>query len=221
MEEFDIHTYLDNYNNETRRGICKSCLKSVIWKRERVCSHKRVNCDAATAEEKLFFSSKDYKNPSKRAREHAFEDISNDSVEAIQTPRASEDQKDTAFGNIFYRTGISFRIADSEAMKKFVIALDPEYSKKIPSSKSLSSRLLNRQYDETRAVVDDILRDADKLTLLTDGWTNVRGEHLVNFIVKAPGKDPFFYKAVNTSGVRQDATEIAETICNFGRIRSR
>ena len=118
------------------------------------------------------------------------------------------DQKD-AFGNLFYRTGISFRIADSEAMKNFSNVLDPDYSKKISSSKSLSSRLLNRQYDETRAVVDDIFRDAEKLTLLTDG--NVRGEHLVNFIVKAPKKAPFFYKAVNTTGV-QNATEIAETI---------
>ena len=34
MDDFDIHDYLENYNKENRRGTCKVCLQSVIWKKE-------------------------------------------------------------------------------------------------------------------------------------------------------------------------------------------
>lgn len=82
----------------------------------------------------------------------------------------------------------------------------------MPSSKTLSGRLLDNQYDETRAKIKEILDDAQGLTLTSDGWTNVRGDHIVNFIIKAPDRQPFFYKSINTSGIPQTAAAIADAI---------
>jgi Protein of unknown function (DUF 659) len=51
------------------------------------------------------------------------------------------------------------------------------------------------------------------LTLTLDGWTNVRGDHIVNFIVKAPSRPPFFFKSINTAGIPQTANAVADSIC--------
>jgi hypothetical protein len=44
---------------------------------------------------------------------------------------------------LFYRTGISFRLADSEVFKDVVKSLNPAMSNSIPSSRSLSGTLLD------------------------------------------------------------------------------
>lgn len=50
------------------------------------------------------------------------------------------------------------------------------------------------------------------MALASDGCTNVRGEHIVNFIIKTPDHQPFFLKSIDTSGVSQNAPAIADKI---------
>lgn len=206
MESFAIADYLGEFNSITRRGKCKSCSKLVTWNRDRVASHKRTNCPSASAEDRKFFAKR-------KLQDVSFEDDSNDSFSTQQIPyQISKEDIDQAVGNFFYRTGISFRIADSPAWKHLISLLNANYAADMPSSKTLSGRLLDKQYDETRAKIGDILKDSEGLTLTSDGWTNVRGEHIVNFIVKAPSHQPFFFKSINTSGIPQSAPAIADAI---------
>lgn len=57
-----------------------------------------------------------------------------------------------------------------------------------------------------------MLENASGLTLTSDGWSNIRGEHLVNFVIKAPGHKPLFYKCINTSGTPQTSEAVAAEI---------
>ncbi|KAG5670777.1 hypothetical protein PVAND_001017 [Polypedilum vanderplanki] len=45
-------------------GICKACLKSVHWARERVAAHKRTNCPSASSEEKKMFAKRSHESSS-------------------------------------------------------------------------------------------------------------------------------------------------------------
>jgi hypothetical protein len=56
MNNFDIHKYLGGFDKTTGKGKCKSCSKSVIWKRERVRGYKRASFPNASAADKLFFA---------------------------------------------------------------------------------------------------------------------------------------------------------------------
>jgi len=49
-------------------------------------------------------------------------------------------------------------------------------------------------------------------SITTDGWSNIRLYHLVNFIIIIPGRSPFFMKAVDTKGVQQTGENIASQI---------
>jgi Protein of unknown function (DUF 659) len=82
----------------------------------------------------------------------------------------------------------------------------------MPSSKTLSGKLLDQQYDQARMKINSILQESVNLTLTSDGWTNVRGSHIVNFIIKAPSRKPFFFKSINTSGIPQTGKEVAGAI---------
>jgi Protein of unknown function (DUF 659) len=91
--------------------------------------------------------------------------------------------------------------------------LIPAHADNFPLAKSLSGKLLDNQYEDTLAKVLEMIHDSENMTITSDGWTNVRGDHIVNFILKAPGRSPLFYKAINTSGLAQNAVAVADSIC--------
>lgn len=124
------------------------------------------------------------------------------------------DDIDEKFGNFFYRTGISFRVAESSAFKDFVKALNPTYAKVLPSRKHLSGAFLEKAHKKSSNRIEEILAGADNLTLISDGWTNVKGDHIVNFCIKAPGKKTIFYSSIDTTGISQDSEAIADAICS-------
>jgi hypothetical protein len=56
VPDFDISQYLENFESDGKSGTCKACFKPVRWSRDRVASHKRVNCSFVSEEEKRFFA---------------------------------------------------------------------------------------------------------------------------------------------------------------------
>jgi hypothetical protein len=208
MEKFSISTFLEGFDKTTSRGKCKSCSKLVPWSRDKVASHKRSNCVGLSNEERLIFVKRSH-NESQLNSQNG--DGSGGSSQCLETEAMAKLRKDAAVGNFFLRTGISFRVADSQAFKDMVFCLDPSYNP--PSSRTLSGRLLDKQYEEALIKVEEIFNDSQNLTLTSDGWTNVRQDHMVNFIVKAPSAPPFFYKCINTSGIPQTKEAVAGAIC--------
>lgn len=56
MENFEVSTYLADYNRHTSRGNCKACRGRVRWSKQHLASHKRASCAAVSAEEKRMFA---------------------------------------------------------------------------------------------------------------------------------------------------------------------
>ena len=137
--------------------------------------------------EKRLFSKRSYESSN----------LINDSQQLLSTsdsptqrvhPPINEELKnniDTKLANFFYRTCLLFRLAELEAFKDFVKSLNPSYASVIPNAKALSGSLLDKQYTKCSISVNEILNSETNLTLMTDGWTNIRGGHIVNFYIKA------------------------------------
>lgn len=89
-------------------------------------------------------------------------------------------------------------------------ALNPQYE--APSARVLSGRLLDKHYATAKTKLDEELADVTELTITSDGWTNLRGDQIVNFIIKAPGKKATFYKSIDTTGISQTGVAIADAI---------
>lgn len=209
-----ISDYLRDFVKETQKGTCKTCLKAVPWNQKKLGSHKRTNCAGASAEEKeLFKITRQPATSLNNSDVWLIEEDSNTSGTSSVLTAAKKSEIDAALGRLFCRTGISFNVADSEAFKDFVRLLNPAYAEVMPKSRTVSGLLLDQEYEKAHLKVTQILEQNENFVLISDGWTNTRGDHIVNFLVKAPGQPTVFYSAINTSGIYQDANAAADAIC--------
>lgn len=92
--------------------------------------------------------------------------------------------------------------------QKVFAACRPVY--KIPTRSSLSSTLLESQYSEMKKKVSEIVLSAPHLHLQCDGWTNIRNNGIMNFILSTPR--PVFVKSVATGQNRHTAEYITDEI---------
>lgn len=215
--DFQISVYLGNVNKQTRRAPCKSCDKMVQWAREAVASHKRKHCDNATEEEKKFFAKRKFNVMNSSGSESSAENIANNSDDSFILSELTNEKKqeiNSALAKFFFRTGISFKLVESGAFKDLIKSLNSTYAQEMPSSFVLSGSLLDQEHSKLSTQLQKMLESSTDLVLVSDGWTNIRGDHIVNFCVKAPGNKPLFYKSINTSGVPQNAVAVAEAIGN-------
>jgi len=81
---------------------------------------------------------------------------------------------------------------------------------KIPTLSALSSTLLESQYSEMKKKVSEIVLSASHLHLQCDGWTNIRNNGIMNFILSTP--HPVFVKSVATGQNRHTAEYISDEI---------
>ncbi|KAG5684161.1 hypothetical protein PVAND_013402 [Polypedilum vanderplanki] len=114
MNNFEISSYLINYDMNKNTGTCKSCKKNVQWAKDRLAAHKRSSCSSAIEEEKRFFS-KQRSESSIQSNQQ----ISN-SVETSAITEESQNKIDIKLANFFFRTGISLRIVELEDFKELV-----------------------------------------------------------------------------------------------------
>jgi hypothetical protein len=78
-------------------------------------------------------------------------------------------------------------------------------SYKFPSRHSLTNNLLDAEYSRIMQEVE-----ATCVPLLSDGWTNIRGDSIISLIVCIP--QPNFYKSVDTKGQRHTAEYISNLV---------
>jgi len=107
-----------------------------------------------------------------------------------------EKQKlDESFARAIYSSGVALSITENPYLKEHYKQLRPSYE--LPSRYRLSNPLLNKEYDRIQVKVAQKLAEADSLTLMSDGWTDIRGNPLINIIFVTP--QPVFVKAVETT----------------------
>jgi hypothetical protein len=112
-----------------------------------------------------------------------------------------------AVARAVYATNSSLSMFESKYWVEEFHLLRPTFS--TPSRWKLNHTLLDNEYNRV-AKVDERITAATSVTLISDGWTNMRGESIVNFLLCTP--QPVFYRSICTEESRHTGEYIASQL---------
>ncbi|KAF2882508.1 hypothetical protein ILUMI_23669 [Ignelater luminosus] len=107
-----------------------------------------------------------------------------------------------------YATGSSLNMTENTYWINFFKRIRP--SLQLPSRHNLSSTLSQNVYNNVQLQVQNSLANAYVVGIQCDGWSNIRNDSIINFIVTTP--QPVFYKTVSTEEHRHTGQYVAEQI---------
>ncbi|KAL6563638.1 hypothetical protein OROGR_002597 [Orobanche gracilis] len=116
--------------------------------------------------------------------------------------------------NFFYECGIPFNAANSRSYEVMVESIG-QYGPglKPPTFHELRKPLLKKAKEDTDKLKEKHEKAWQKYgcTLMSDGWTDRRGRHLINFLANSP-EGTFFLGSVNASSESHDAPMLANLL---------
>jgi hypothetical protein len=74
--------------------------------------------------------------------------------------------------------------------KRFLHVLCPAYTP--PTRHALSTKLLDAEFNRVQVKVKQIIKKADCIAIISDGWLNVPRQGIINYIISTP--QLVFYK---------------------------
>lgn len=111
-----------------------------------------------------------------------------------------------------YTENVPFKMMNSQYFKDFMQCLRPAYINHMPSSYQLSNTMLDEYYEEMKNKTSLLISNTAKMCVVTDGWSNIRGDSVINFMLTTP--KPVFYTSLVASGDSHTGVFIGEKICN-------
>ncbi|KAL1268259.1 hypothetical protein QQF64_033622 [Cirrhinus molitorella] len=115
---------------------------------------------------------------------------------------------DECFARAVYATGLPFTLTANVYWKRFLNVLRPTYTP--PTRHDLSTHLLDGEFNRMQAKVKQTIDKADCISVISDGWSNVREQGIINYIVTTP--QTVFYKSKETKDNRHTGSYIADEL---------
>lgn len=102
-----------------------------------------------------------------------------------------------AFAECIFLMGLPFSITENPSFRAFIKLIRPGLT--LPSRKKISNKYLDIIYEEYKAKMEKVIKQKKHrhLTLVTDGWTNVHGESIINYML-CTRVGSIFYKSSTT-----------------------
>lgn len=107
-------------------------------------------------------------------------------------------------------SGAPIAMVENPVWKKFFKSMRPAFTP--PSRKHVSSTLLDKKYEEVKKSLEENLKNAINMHLQCDGWSNIRNEAIINFVITTP--EPVFVKFLDTKDNRHTAEYLCGEILN-------
>jgi len=107
-------------------------------------------------------------------------------------------------------SGTPLSIVEQPAWVKFFKTLRPAFQ--LPTRKTVSKSYLDTIYNEMQANISVELNEATTLHLQLNGWSNIRNEGIINFIINKP--EPRFVSFLDTTDNRHTSEYIKTEIIN-------
>lgn len=95
--------------------------------------------------------------------------------------------------------GCPLSLVESPYWNDFFQLINPYFV--VPSRYAVSNSLLNKVFEKTEERVVSKVSATHSLALQCDGWSNIKGEGIINFILNTP--QPVFFKTVETKVTSQ------------------
>lgn len=113
-------------------------------------------------------------------------------------------------------SGTPLHIVEHPLWIAFLKQLRPSFVP--PSRKMISQSLLEKEYTKVKSDVCDAVENAPNLHLQCDGWSNIRNEAIINFVISKP--EPLFVEFLETKTNSHSAEyisgEMAKVIEKYG-----
>jgi hypothetical protein len=135
------------------------------------------------------------------------------SLRGFLVPSLSKKQQDLFNAEMalhFYMTASSFQKVEEKHLQRAISILRSDAT--LPTRKSLAGDLLDKAYLSLKERTDHYLQNsADWICLCTDGWTNVKGDPVVNYMATS-SLGSFIIERINTGAQAHNAEWIAKDI---------
>lgn len=105
-------------------------------------------------------------------------------------------------------SGSPFSLVEHPLWIDFFKKIRPSYC--LPSRFRLASTYLDAQYSEMQCEVKRQISESKHLHLQCDGWSNIKNESIINFVISKP--QPLFVDFVMSKENKHDASYMAEQI---------
>lgn len=118
------------------------------------------------------------------------------------------EQIDAALARAAYATGMPLCCFENKYWSDALKLLKLDY--KPPTKYAMSNALLDAEYYRIKNDMDEKIKKTSSLGLISDGWTNVRGRGVVNFIITTP--QPIFWSSIYPGIQRETGEYIKEQV---------
>jgi len=122
-----------------------------------------------------------------------------------QMSKPEQDKCSAAFARAAYVTSCPLSLFEHPLWQEAFHNIRPSF--KPPKKDAMGGKLLDSEYDRVKMSADDKIKGATYLALASDGYSNDRGDGLLNFVVLTP--EPVFYKTIDLKDKREDSVLVA------------
>ena len=125
--------------------------------------------------------------------------------------RMGEEEQDTLevlLAQALFAAGVPFSFLENDYVIQFFQRLRPAF--KLPNRRKLADELLNDVFDEVKAECDEQILQANSLTMVSDGWSDINKQSVQNFVICTP--KPLFFDAIYSGEESHTAEWIADKI---------
>ena len=105
-----------------------------------------------------------------------------------------QDKLSEQFSRALFASAAPLSMFESANWKIFFNNLRPDFQ--IPSRYVLSNTLLDNEYKRITIITNEYMKKSSTISIICDGWTNVRNDSIVNFVITTP--KPIFHKSLPT-----------------------
>lgn len=125
-----------------------------------------------------------------------------------------------ALSRMIFGCNLPFSIVSHPLFIDFIGSVSPAYSHHLPSRHLLAEGLLDREYERAIAIRNELISSAFCVSIVSDGWTNIRRDPVLNIVVVPDDDAPVFWTAKFTKSDSHTAEAIsdffADTITEIG-----
>lgn len=126
-------------------------------------------------------------------------------------PKKEEGEINELMGKFFYGCNIPFSVIDSDPFKTFIKKLRPAYAEKMPGRKSLSTTMLDNEYQKQIQRGSSLI--GPESVLLIDGWKNTSSNcKTVTTMLHNSTGEQIFLNAWNLSGESETGDRLSAIV---------
>lgn len=218
-EPHPVYQYFHNSANGDQK-LCNFCsAKSAGTNRKRLLEHLAFRCHLVSLSIKTVMDDmyrSQYQSQSSQSQSSQMSSSSDanfsqsSSIQSYADVVSKHDKEnfDCSLASCFYTLGMPFKLVDHSAFRSFLKDLRPAY--KPPHRKELAGALLQAAYNKEHAKMIKALEREQRLTLVTDGWSNIKHQSIINYMLVTGTGTAFFYRADTSASNKHDQFYLSE-----------